>query len=117
MGFVGFLDAPIERKLHSEFGVMSALGSLKYSDTCSIHPITASSFSFSRKSRSSYPYMLSKPVFGPRLDCNLRVSWQLSHRSQPSIGLHPARSCPSAGPRLFSQRPLFSRLRPFLARR
>jgi hypothetical protein len=57
--------------------VKSALGSLSYSDTCSIDPIIASSFSFSRKSRSSYPYMLSKPVFGPRPDYNL--SWQLSH--------------------------------------
>jgi hypothetical protein len=37
-----------------------------YGHTCSIDPITASSFSFSRKSRSSYPYKLSKPVFGPR---------------------------------------------------
>jgi len=47
---------------------------------CSIDPITASSFSSSRKSRSSYPYKLSKPVFGPRPDYNLKVSWQLSRR-------------------------------------
>jgi hypothetical protein len=49
-----------------------------YGHTCSIDPITASSFSFSRKSRSSYPYKLSKPVFGPRPDYNLRVSRQIS---------------------------------------
>jgi len=49
-----------------------------YGHTCSIEPITASSFSFSRKSRSSYPYKLSKPVFGPRPDYNLRVSRQIS---------------------------------------
>jgi hypothetical protein len=35
-------------------------------------------FFFSRKSRSSYPYKLSKPVFGPRPDYNLRVSRQIS---------------------------------------
>jgi hypothetical protein len=41
--------------------------------------------------------------------------WQLSHRSQPSIGRHPARSCAWAGPRPFSQPPLFSPRRHFLA--
>jgi hypothetical protein len=46
-----------------------------YGYTCSIDQITASS---SHKSRSSYPYKLSKPVFGPRPDYNLRMSWQLS---------------------------------------
>jgi hypothetical protein len=52
--------------------------------------------------------MLSKPVFGPRPDYNSMASWQLSHRSQPSIGPHLAWSSPSVGPRLFSKEPLFS---------
>jgi hypothetical protein len=46
-----------------------------YGYTCSIDQITASS---SHKSRSSYPYKLSKPVFWPSPDYNLRMSWQLS---------------------------------------
>ena len=50
------------------------------------HPIIVSSFS--RKSRSSYPYKLSKPVFGLRPDYNLKVSRQLSRCPQPWIGLH-----------------------------
>ena len=57
---------------------IDAAGRAYYGHTCSIDPITASSFSFSRKSRSSYPYKLSKPVFGPRPDYNLRVSRQIS---------------------------------------
>ena len=67
-------------------------------------------------SRACYPYMLSKRVFGPRPDCNLWESQQLSHRSQPSIGRHLASSCPSVGPCLFSRRPLFLRRRHFWAR-
>ena len=45
-------------------------------------------FSFSRKSRSSYPYKLSKPVFGLHHDYNLKVSRQLSRCPEPWIGLH-----------------------------
>src|SRR3974390_2882088 len=75
------------------------------------------SSSFSRKSRSSYPYKLSKPVFGPRPDYKLRVSRQLSRRPQPWIGLRLTCSCPSAGPRPFSsERSLFSQRPHFWAR-
>ena len=50
------------------------------------HPIIVSSFS--RKSRSSYPYKLSKPVFGLRPDYNPKVSRKLSRCPQRWIGLH-----------------------------
>src|SRR5947207_10202844 len=71
----------------------------------------------SRKSRSSYPYRLAKPVFGPRPDHNLRVSRQLSRRPPPWTGSHLTCPCPSAGLRLsFSQRPLVSQRPHFSAR-
>jgi hypothetical protein len=62
---------------------IEAVGAPHYDHTCSVDPITASSFFLSRKLRSSYPYKLSKPVFGPRPDYNLWVTWQFSPHPQP----------------------------------
>jgi predicted ATPase len=67
-----------------------------YGHTCSIDPITASSFSFSRKSRSSYPYKLSKPVFGPRPDYNEMITKLESIRETEARCRH-FRSCRNAG--------------------